>query len=464
MASDFPSFDPTGIRPSYEDELPPLPEAQAERIAPTAQRPPQPGFWLSAVLSGSMLFLCQLMIPLVLTFLYMIVSSAGARDPGKKLGELSSKEAIEELNKKLMLPLLVAAHVPTILLGLVALRIFAGRQWYREIAVRLPSLPHFLLLLLGFPALPFLAGGAYWLAQKCLPGLGMVHVVILSLGPAVLYMGLIWVIFRFQRGHDPKLDLAKSPMGRQFVIGSILAVFFVGTAFVAYQLFARFIPSIRMLADLNDSMEQLVEESRSWHPLVAVLVVAVMPAFSEEIWCRGFLGRGLIGQYGAVCGVMITSFFFGAMHLLPHQGAMAMMMGLVLHYAYITTRSFLAPMLLHFLNNATSVLGSRLGEVAEQVDVGPEQIPLTLYGCAALLFVAAGWALYQSRARVVYPEDAAGNPYRLPPYPGVALPPPNSGAVITKTWPSLAAGALTLVAFLAFATVFGLATYGIRVP
>src|SRR5207302_2879169 len=126
---------------------------------------------------------------------------------------------------------------------------------------------------------------------------------------------------------------------------------------------AHFIPSVPALAEMDNSMEDLVEVVRLWPPVVAVLVIAVMPAFSEEIWCRAFLGRGLVGQYGIVCGVLITSYFFGAIHVLPHQGTMAMLMGIALYYCYITTRSLLAPMLLHFLNNATDVVGPRLGEL-----------------------------------------------------------------------------------------------------
>src|SRR5262249_60205782 len=135
----------------------------------------------------------------------------------------------------------------------------------------------------------------------------------------------------------------------------------------------------------------------SWYLAVAVLVIAVMPAFSEEIWCRAFLGRGFIGQYGVVVGVMMASYFFGAIHILPHQGIMAMLMGLVLHYAYLTTRSLLAPMLLHFLNNATSVLGTALGEETAKVDAAPEQIAMSLYASALVLLIAVGLALYQSR-------------------------------------------------------------------
>src|SRR5262249_51672781 len=206
------------------------------------------------------------------------------------------------------------------------------------------------------------------------PGLGDAPALILSQMAMIGLLSALWLTARGQRGHDPKRDLARSPVSRQLLIGLILAAVGLATARGCLLLLARIFPPMPALAQLDQGMEDLLLETRAWPLLVAVLVIAVMPAFSEEIWCRAFLGRGLLGQYGVVCGVLITSYFFGAMHILPHQGAMAMFMGLVLHYAYITTRSLLAPMLLHFLNNATSVLAPLLGSVAENIDTAPEKM------------------------------------------------------------------------------------------
>jgi membrane protease YdiL (CAAX protease family) len=312
--------------------------------------------------------------------------------------------------------------------------------------------------------LPILAGGAYLLAQKFVPGLGDLPSLFLSQVAMIGLFGITWLVVRQERGHDPKLDLARSPILRQLVIGSIVVLVALATARGVFLLASFVVPTVPALAETDQAMEELVLETRTWSPLVAVLVIAVLPAFSEEIWCRAFLGRGLVGQYGVVCGVLITSYFFGAIHVLPHQGAMAMLLGLALHYSYITTRSILAPMLLHFLNNATSVLGSRLGEVAESIDTEPDRIPFALYACAIFLLAGVAWALYQSRARIL---RADGEPY-LPDgrfvFPGVALPPPNSGATITHPWPSLAAIALVLASFGAFAAVFTLGTMGYRMP
>jgi membrane protease YdiL (CAAX protease family) len=363
-----------------------------------------------------------------------------------------------------MMPLLVAAHVPMILLGLIALRVFAGRRWYREIALRLPSITHLVLLILMFPALPILGSGAYLLAQKYVPGLGELPALFLSQVAMVLVLGAIWLALRAQWGYDPKRDLARSPLPRQL----LLAVFFIAIALAtargAYFLLSLAIPQVSALAQLDKSMEELVAETRNWSAVAAVLVIAVMPAFSEEIWCRAFLGRGLVGQYGAVGGVLIASYFFGAIHVLPHQGAMAMLMGLVLHFAYLTTRSLLAPMLLHFLNNATSVLGNLLGEQAANIDTAPERVPITLYVGAVLLLAAAAWALYQSRARLVGVDHPIYIIGWRPAYPGVALPPPGSGAAIVQPWPSAIAIGLVLIAFAVCATAFTLATLGYHVP
>ena len=78
-----------------------------------------------------------------------------------------------------------------------------------------------------------------------------------------------------------------------------------------------------------------------------------------------------------------------------------MLMGVILHYAYLTTRSLLSPMLMHFLNNAFAVsVGSILPAVAKLDKAEPADVIFLYVGAAVLLF-AICWALYQTRARLV---------------------------------------------------------------
>ncbi|HZT79884.1 MAG TPA: CPBP family intramembrane glutamic endopeptidase, partial [Gemmataceae bacterium] len=154
------------------------------------------------------------------------------------------------------------------------------------------------------------------------------------------------------------------------------------------------------------------------------------------------------------------SFFFGAIHVLPAQGFMAVLMGILLHYTYVTTRSLAVPMLLHFLNNAMSVAGYRVLRAFEKIDTAPGDISLWVYWSAALLLLAAGWALYQTRARLVALPDSPLPPWQ-PDFPGVALPPPGSGTVVTHPWPSLLTVGLVVVAAAGFWTTVALDVAGL---
>ena len=147
-----------------------------------------------------------------------------------------------------------------------------------------------------------------------------------------------------------------------------------------------------------------------------------------------------------IAQVLMTSFLFGLIHILPCQGIMAAVMGVVLHYVYLTTRSLVAPMLLHFFNNALSVTLPRLQENFEPRGASEA----FTYAAAGLVLVAVAYALYESRARLVATDG--GVPWR-PPHPGVACPPPGSNTVVVAPRPSLLAGFVVVVALAAFGAV-----------
>jgi hypothetical protein len=151
-----------------------------------------------------------------------------------------------------------------------------------------------------------------------------------------------------------------------------------------------------------------------------------------------------------VGGVLLTSFFFGAMHLDPPQAMGAAVLGIGLHLAYLATRSLWVPMLLHFLNNSLAVVAlTQSNTVLDAFDKAPANTPwlivLLLYVSAVALVVTVGWALYQSRARVE-PVEGAEHPW-CPAYPGVEYPPRGSGSVVVSRRPSAAAMILVAMTF-----------------
>ncbi len=199
-------------------------------------------------------------------------------------------------------------------------------------------------------------------------------------------------------------------------------------------------------------MEEMVEVFAKWPWSFAVLVIGLGPGIGEELWWRGFLGRGLIGNYGVVFGIIASSFFFGLIHVDPCQGAMAAVMGLWLHFVYVTTRSLWLPMLLHTLNNSLSVLLPRIPQL-KFIDAEPGAIPWMIYGSALLLLLGVGYALYQSRARLATKTPEQMFIWR-PAFEGVEYPPDDSGMRVVHPLPSPAAATLAVGAFLLFVGAF----------
>lgn len=269
-----------------------------------------------------------------------------------------------------------------------------------------------------------------------------------------LVIGFSWLIIRLVVGRDWKRQLAvRWPSFSHTLL--VLAAFpaMVLLANIAYDILRKIL-HVPSLADFGlMGMEDMVQIFSKWPWGFAVLVIGLGPGIGEELWCRGFLGHGLIGNYGVVLGIFATSFFFGLIHVDPCQGTMAMVMGLWLHFVYVTTRSLVLPMLLHTLNNSLGVLITRSPRL-QSIEVQPSDVPWIVYASALLLLCGVAFALYQSRARLMgtSPEQLLG--WR-PAFEGVEYPPADSGTRVVHPSPSLAAAALVLCGFLLFMFAFG---------
>jgi membrane protease YdiL (CAAX protease family) len=128
--------------------------------------------------------------------------------------------------------------------------------------------------------------------------------------------------------------------------------------------------------------------------LFVVLVVAIGASLNEELFCRGFLGHGLVGRYGVLVGILLTSVIFGVLHGNIVQGFFAFLLGCFVHLCYLATRSLWVPILLHFLNNSWAVVVRTLVPDAESMDF--EVWGMIAY--AAVVFAIAipsVWGLYR---------------------------------------------------------------------
>jgi len=88
-----------------------------------------------------------------------------------------------------------------------------------------------------------------------------------------------------------------------------------------------------------------------------LLVVALIPAIGEELLFRGLIQR-LLGEWtkNLHWGVWLTAILFSAIHMQFFGFFPRMFLGLVLGYLFIFSKSLWLPILVHFINNASSVI------------------------------------------------------------------------------------------------------------
>jgi membrane protease YdiL (CAAX protease family) len=185
----------------------------------------------------------------------------------------------------------------------------------------------------------------------------------------------------------------------------------------------------------------------------------LFPALGEELFFRGVLSRGLVAWHGVAVGSIIASVLFGLIHLAPAQALATIVIGLVLQFVFLTTRSLLAPILVHLLNNSMAFLMVHHGmlfPVPGYTDERFHHVPLLVVLAALGLTAAILALLYQTRTRWQLPDGSQWQPGFFP----TEAPPRELAARGVNRAPSVL---LTIVAVLALAA-FAAALYAFQSP
>jgi membrane protease YdiL (CAAX protease family) len=356
--------------------------------------PPRPGLWQS--IAWCFALLASLYVPLViaggLTFAVMAIASGDIREFWKAESRQMQKVADQRKPKAAD----EAVPMPDGISYSLAVGMLAGHVGSLTLA----------LLLLRFgvgpdwkrkvalrrpPLIPL------FLSLVVLPGLMLVH--------SAVHTGLHEVVEGTIRAINPKVDVESGSMDAQLKA---------------------------MLAP--------------WPVWLAVLIIGVGPGVIEELFCRGYLGRGLVARYGPVSGVLLTSVLFGMLHVAPLYALGTMVMGVLLHVIYLATRSLWVPILLHFLNNTLTIL-TVLGVLKVRgLEADPTELSAFVYLFGLTLTASGIWALWSARGRLVT-VDVELLAWK-PEYPGVELPRSDSGTVVQHRSPNPIAVALTLTSLI----------------
>jgi membrane protease YdiL (CAAX protease family) len=175
--------------------------------------------------------------------------------------------------------------------------------------------------------------------------LNVSYVVILSLGDAILLVGLILVML-YAHGERPRdVFLGHRPVLPELILGMPLVLLALGIGVVVLLSMQRFAPWLHTVPD-NPLQELLRSPRDAW---LFALVVLLAGGVREEIQRAFLLHRFEVWLGGPVVGLVVTSVAFGAGHLLQGiDAAIATgLLGAFWGVIYLRRRSCVAPIVSH---------------------------------------------------------------------------------------------------------------------
>lgn len=139
--------------------------------------------------------------------------------------------------------------------------------------------------------------------------------------------------------------------------------------------------------------------------LLNLFMIAVLPAIGEEFFFRGVLLRLFREWTGNVhVAVIISAFLFSALHLQFFGFVPRFLLGLLLGYLFVWTRSIWVPVIVHFFNNGLAVfaawLYARGGSSTDMDSFGEVDQPMIIIASFTLVMIITSliW-FYENKKR-----------------------------------------------------------------
>jgi len=122
--------------------------------------------------------------------------------------------------------------------------------------------------------------------------------------------------------------------------------------------------SLRSIEDWMINTEKAAEvatntllNTDSWGGFIMnIIIIAIMAGIGEELMFRGVIQKILIGWTKNIhLGILYTAIIFSAIHFQFYGFVPRMILGMVLGYLYIWSKSLWVPVIAHAINNALTV-------------------------------------------------------------------------------------------------------------
>ncbi len=277
-----------------------------------------------------------------------------------------------------------------------------------HLRVKSPWIQVGILFLVFSPQLAMLAlalaiGGDVNLDTSNPESLGNLKLVqaISSIGFFVL-PAFLYVVFCFRGRYGYFLGLKKAPLANMYILGILCIIFSFPVVSLLGTLNREInLPEwvVSMEKSNSAQLEAFLKVSGPGDLIINLFVIALLPAFCEELFFRGAMQRVLIHLTKSPwAGIIITAILFSALHMQFLGFLPRMFMGIVLGALYWYSGSLWTSILAHFIFNAVQVVAvAYMPDLAEN---DPE-IPM-LAGIASGIAVWAILWYYRKQSTVTY--------------------------------------------------------------
>lgn len=135
-----------------------------------------------------------------------------------------------------------------------------------------------------------------------------------------------------------------SPVSVPYLAWSLLA------GMASMYIIAVLMSELTFLPNLLDQTFDILQSG--W---LGILCISVLGPILEELLFRGAVTRELLRKYSPAKAILLSGLIFGIFHLNPAQIIGACLIGFLLAWLYYKTRSLMACILIHIMNNGLSV-------------------------------------------------------------------------------------------------------------
>lgn len=171
----------------------------------------------------------------------------------------------------------------------------------------------------------------------------------------------IYVLVRMKKRRE--LSLYKPPVFTKISITAfvLLILFILTLQYGVIDPIHAMMPDFDEIPLFKDMFEELlknIENELIGYTLSAIILAPIL----EEYMYRELMLNGLMKSYSPAKALFISTFIFAFVHLNPWQFVTAMLLGYLLGWIYIRTRSYWLCVIVHMLNNAVPMLGGLMVE------------------------------------------------------------------------------------------------------